>query len=91
MKNLLKLSLILFVALTFFMNTPVLATETNNSQNTQTTSSQQTSNNNSSTQVTSVASVNDGELSFSDILNILLIATGIVIILLAIAIFIRLK
>lgn len=91
MKNLLKLSLILIVAFTFFINTPVLAVENNNSQNTTTATTQQSSNNNSSTQVTSVASVNEGELSFSDILNILLIATGIVIILLAIAIFIRLK
>jgi len=71
-------------------------TATNETKATETTPNEtatqnESSNTKSSTQVTSVTSVKDGELSISDILNILLIATGVVIILLAIAIFIKLK
>lgn len=106
MKKLLKLFLILVVMIAFSMNFTVFAVEDNTSENnsasatssanasdenTQTTTTANNSATKSSTQVTSVPSVNDGELSISDILNILLIATGIVIILLAIAIFIKLK
>lgn len=105
MKKLLKLSLILVVMIALSMNLTVFAAEettgTNDSnttattaasnENTQEATTSNNSTNKSSTQVTSVPSVNDGELSLSDILNILLIATGIVIILLAIAIFIKLK
>ena len=61
--------------------------ETNNTNKIQTVSDDTTT----STQVTSVASVEESFLSTSDILNILLIATNIVIILLAIAILIKLK
>jgi len=46
---------------------------------------------NTSTQVNSSKALTYGELTISDILNILLIATGVVIILLAIAILIKLK
>lgn len=66
-------------------------TTTNETTPNETATQNESSNTKSSTQVTSVASVKDGELSISDILNILLIATGVVIILLAIAIFIKLK
>ena len=61
--------------------------EKNNEDEVQTISNE----NETSTQVTSVAAINEGALSVSDILNILLIATNIVIILLAIAILIKLK
>lgn len=116
MKRLLKVFLILVIALSFFMNLSVFATEandvntpvttsldsnntsTNNTVNNTTESNTQqndvqTNSNNSktSTQVSSIASVDEGELSISDILNILLIAVGLVIILLAGAILIRLK
>ena len=101
MKKLLKISLVLVIMVAFSMNLHVFAVEKNNNTDQKTNSTSTTtneaatqnnsSNTKSSTQVTSVASVNDGELSISDILNILLIATGVVIILLAIAIFIKLK
>lgn len=102
MKKLLKMFLILVISLAFFANASVLAVENTNTTNTsnansiattssevQKNDSQPTSNN--STQVSSISPTNDGELSIPDILNILLIATGVVIILLAIAILIRLK
>ena len=58
--------------------TPISGTVTHNANNTAETKVSSTTN-------------TDGGLSISDILNILLIATGVVIILLAIAIFIKLK
>ena len=64
--------------------TPVLSSTTANSQNTSSTDS-------SSTTVSSVPYSNGEGLQLSDVLNILLIATGVVIILLAIAIFVKLK
>ncbi len=102
MKKLLKIFLVLILMIAFSMNLSVFATEENKSSEeneaiaTVAAADEKTTQNNSTndkatTQVTTVASVNDGELSISDILNILLIATGIVIILLAIAIFIKLK
>lgn len=102
MKKLLKMFLILIIAFAFFTNASVLAVENNSSANTSTTDSATATNyelqkndvqpnSNSSTQVSSISPTNDEELSISDILNILLIATGVVIILLAIAILIRLK
>lgn len=106
MKKLLKIFLILVISLAFFVNVSVLAVENTNTTNTSNTNSIATTssetqkndsqpNSNNSTQVSSISPTNDGELSvsdiLSDILNILLIATGVVIILLAIAILIRLK
>lgn len=102
MKKLLKMFLILIIAFAFFTNASVLAVENNSSANISTTDSATATNyelqkndvqpnSNSSTQVSSISPTNDEELSISDILNILLIATGVVIILLAIAILIRLK
>lgn len=79
-------------------NTPVTtslkdnSTSKNNTNNsTQQTTQTNSNNNKSSTQVSTISSVDEGALSVSDIINILLIATGVVIILLAIAILIRLK
>ncbi len=103
MKKLLKVFLILTILLAFSMNlsafavntentdenvtdsvttesTPVLASAPSNSQK-----------ENDSTKVGSVSYIPEEGLQLSDILNILLIATGVVIILLAIAIFIKLK
>ena len=102
MKKLLKISLVLVIIAAFAMNFSVFAVENNEAAEEATTTTTTTtaneaatpnnsSSNKSSTQVTSVNSVDDKELSISDILNILLIATGVVIILLAIAIFIKLK
>lgn len=100
MKKLLKITLMFSMLLMFCVTTPVLAANetklaaTSTSTNSTATTSQNTVNNTdtkSSAQVTSVSSVQDGELSFSDILNILLIATGVIIIFLAIAILIKLK
>ena len=104
MKKLLKVFLIIAIILAFFTNLTVLAAEneattrnntpqtaTNATSNTSTDTTTTTSSTKQSTRVSSVASINEGELSISDILNILLIAVGIVIILLAIAIFIKLK
>lgn len=63
-----------------------------NTENTNTnTSSNVSTNSNTSTTVSTVSSVEDNSLEFTNILNILLIAVGVVIILLAIAILIRLK
>ena len=107
MKKLLKISMILAIMLTFFMNLSVFAVEETNSttqNNSNLASSSVTSNSESSatttttsdnksnsTHVSSVSAINQGDLSISDILNILLIAVGVVIILFAIAIFIKLK
>lgn len=98
MKKLLKLFMVLVIMLSFAVNIPVYATETADSTNSVTSSSTTTSqntntskNNSSSTTVSSVSSLYADGLSISDILNILLIATGVVIILLAIAIFIKVK
>ncbi len=102
MKKLLKIFVILLaITLTFSINLSVFATSTdeatdNNSilvSSTSNSSSSSSSNgsNSSSTSVSSVPSINEDGLSISDILNILLIATGVVIVLLAIAIFVKLK
>ena len=107
MKKLLQIFLILIITLAFSMNLSVFAvntTDTNTTDsitntatdNTQTSAQQNNVNtpstsSSTTTQVSSVSSANEGELSISDILNILLIATGVVIILLAIAILTRLK
>lgn len=76
-------------------------TNSANTSNTSTTNTSNTSQNNlqsntdtsneTVTQVSSVSSVNEGELQVSDIINILLIATGVVIIFLAIAIIVKFK
>ena len=101
MKKVLKISLILSIMLTFCLNLPVFAAEELSAETdssftqeeesyteiTSTNSSEKTS----AAQVTSVKQKNEDELSISDILNILLIATGFVIILLAIAILIKIK
>lgn len=104
MKKVLKLFIIFTIMFAFIANLSVFAAPAENStQNNNSTETTATTNDNnttttqtndtkkSSTQVTSVAAVDEGKLSVSDILNILLIATGIVIILLAIAIFIKMK
>ena len=101
MKKLLKISLVLVIVAAFAMNFNVFAVENNEATEEAITSTTTTANeaatpnnssaNKSSTQVTSVSPVDGKELSISDILNILLIANGVVIILLAIAIFIKLK
>ncbi|MBR3720514.1 MAG: hypothetical protein IKN09_02090 [Clostridia bacterium] len=104
MKRLLKISLIMSIMLAFCFNLSVFAaedvntlSETDKSSYTEDIESytEITTNNSSektsAAQVTSVKQKDDQELSISDILNILLIATGFVIILLAIAIFIKIK
>lgn len=106
MKKLLKLSLILTIVLAFFLSFSVYAVPTNHDNETDnsatantatsedtnvTTSPTNSSTKSSSTQVTTVSQDDKKELETSDILNILLIATGVVIILLAIAIFIKIK
>lgn len=104
MKRLLKISLIMSIVLAFCFNLSVFAaedvntlSETDKSSYTEDIESytEITTNNSSektsAAQVTSVKQKDDQELSISDILNILLIATGFVIILLAIAIFIKIK
>lgn len=100
MKKLLKIFLVFILMIAFSMNLSVFAAEDNksteNNTTAATTTTEETATNNasstkSSTQVTSVAPADEKDLSISDILNILLIATGVVIILLAIAIFIKLK
>lgn len=107
MKKLLKISLLVVVTMAFILNLSVFAAENNtanaanNATNTSATTNEANSTNKtttsnstettSSTQVTSVSSVDDDGLTMSNVLNILLIATGVVIILLAIAIFIKLK
>lgn len=77
-------------------NNSTSTSTTNESTGNETATNESSTQNNSSstkssTQVTTVNPTNDAELGISDILNILLIATGVVIILLAIAIFIKLK
>ena len=97
MKKLLKISLLLVTLLAFSINLSVYATNTESIENSDTyitavgSTSSSSSKDSSSTTVSSVNPISDGELTISDILNILLIATGVVIILLAIAIFIKLK
>lgn len=104
MRKVLKTSIILVLLLTFFASFSVFAAEKTNAveQNTVSNSAQvekqqeSTSSLNapaekSAVQVSSVKQKDDGSLSVSDILNILLIATGIVLILLAIAILIKAK
>lgn len=104
MKKVVKIFLLIAIMFAFTVNVSVfaepveelenlndvsLAAASTESSNTTTTA--QNNDNKSSTQVTSVSAVDEGKLSISDILNILLIATGIVIIMLAIAIIIKLK
>lgn len=96
MKKLLKVFFILSIMLTFFMNLSVFAADSESATDTSTSTiligaSNSNSKDDSSTKVSSLPSVNEGELQLTDILNILLIATGVVIILLAIAILIKLK
>ncbi len=97
MKKLLKISLILVVMLAFSINLSTFAANTesisNNDDYIATVGATNSNSNSSSSQTTvsSVKALTDGELSISDILNILLIATGVVIIMLSIAIFIKLK
>lgn len=102
MKKLLKLFVVITIMLACMANLSVFAAPADDQAQTEssastaattdTTSTTQTNTDKkSTTQVTSVASIDEGKLTMSDILNILLIATGIVIILLAIAIFIKVK
>lgn len=100
MKKLLKLSIIVVLMLTFVMSFQVFAAEeTNPTDNTETSVSttatepalQNNASKSSSTEVTSVATSDKGELTLSDIISILLIVTGVVIILLAIAIIVKLR
>ena len=101
MKKISKVFIIAAIMITFMFNLSlVFAAPENNQTNTnntaataQSTTNTETNNTDkkSNTQVTSVATVEENKLKITDILNILLIATGIVIILLAIAIFIKLK
>ena len=104
MKKVLKISIILALILTFFASFSVFAAEKTNEveQNTvsnsvqaensqESTSSLTAPAEKSAVQVSSVKQKDDGSLSVSDILNILLIATGIVLILLAIAILLKAK
>ena len=74
-------------------NVSASATEnvtTSNTSNSATNTTPNTSTK-SSTQVTSITHADDDKMTLSDILNILLISTGVVLILLAIAILVRLK
>lgn len=105
MKKLLKISIILVIVSIFFINNPILATDSTNidAQNESSISenssednreNQERTNSNDakkSTQVSSVVSADEEGLTVSDILSILLIATNIVIILLAIAILVKIK
>lgn len=89
MKKLLKSVFILVIMMTLSMNLPVMATTERTTTNDAFIT--MTATNDSSTIVSTDSSNTERELQISDILNILLIATGVVIILLAIAIFIKLK
>ena len=104
MKKVLKIFMLIAILFAFTVNISVFAEPADeleelndislaaaDTDSANTTSAQTNSDNKSSTQVTSVAAIDESKLSISDILNILLIATGIVIIMLAIAIFIKLK
>ena len=102
MKRVLKISIILALLLTFFTNFSVFAAEkTNEIEENTISNSVETEDvevsalnapeEKSAVQVSSVKPKDDGSLSVSDILNILLIATGIVLILLSIAILIKVK
>ena len=92
MKKLLKLVFILVIMTAFSINSPVMATtEGTTTSNAFITMATVNSSDASSTPVSTDSSTSEKELQISDILNILLIATGIVIIILAIAIFIKLK
>ncbi|MBR1654099.1 MAG: hypothetical protein IJ690_04020 [Clostridia bacterium] len=106
MKKILQLSLILTIVLAFFMSFSVFAVEADNTasnensatsenttdENTQlTTSSNASTTKSSAAQVTTLNPDEKKDIERSDILNILLIATGVVIILLAVAIFIKIK
>ncbi len=96
MKKIFKAFLILATMLAFSMNLSVYATNTEISTNNSNVilvaaNSSDSESNNSSANIGTADLTNDAELQLPDILNILLIATGVVIIMLAIAIFIRLK
>ncbi len=90
MKKILKLVFVSFIMLTLSMNIPVLAVGEETTPNDAYITIAAT-NDESSTEVNTLPNEPDNQLTKSDILNILLIATGIVIILLAIAIFVKLK
>lgn len=104
MKKLLKLFFILVIMIAFSLNLSVFAAdeqEATSAESDTSISTTATENTETNTSTTKKATVNNAtkvsstteekKLSISDILNILLIATGIVIILLAVAIFIKLK
>lgn len=78
--KILKISLIICILLSFFMNV-CLATEENTEIEESTTV----------TSVTSLSNLPEANLGLNNILNILLIAIGFLLILFAIAILIRLK
>ena len=78
--KILKISLIICIVLSFFMNV-CLATEENTEIEESTTV----------TSVTSLSNLPEANLGLNNILNILLIAIGFLLILFAIAILIRLK
>lgn len=77
--KILKISLIICILFTFFMNT-CLATENSSTEQSTTVTS-----------VTSLSNLPEANLGLNNILNILLIAIGFLLILFAIAILIRLK
>lgn len=77
--KILKISLIICILFTFFMNTCFATKNTSTDQSTTVTS------------VTSLSNLPEANLGLNNILNILLIAIGFLLILFAIAILIRLK
>lgn len=77
--KILKISLIICILFTFFMNTCFSIENTATEQSTTVTS------------VTSLSNLPEANLGLNNILNILLIAIGFLLILFAIAILIRLK
>ena len=94
MRKISKLIFALVVIIAFSMRLPVFATTANTTTNEAfitIAATNSSTENDSSTTVSAVPGEQDNELSIPDILNILLIATGVVIILLAIAIFVKLK
>lgn len=86
MAKIFKILLVICILATFFMGT-VLATENDDEENITATDS-------ISTQVTSVTSLSklpEANLGLNNILNVILISIGVLLILFAIAILIRLK
>lgn len=95
-KIILAISLLIFTSFTICNNTFAenITEQTSTEQNTNQTFTEQMSNQSSgqiTTTVSSTTSADEGFLSVTNIINILLIAVGIVIIFLAIAILTRLK